>query len=106
MNRRTLIKFLTLWMEEKLPFSIIIIDIDRFKRVNDKYGHQAGDAVLKQLAQTVIHAIRPEDIGYRYGGEELVILLQQTTLAEAYLVAEQLRMEVEGGVDPVVCEDA
>ncbi|WP_341279034.1 diguanylate cyclase [Paenibacillus sp. FSL H8-0537] len=102
MNRRTLIKFLTLWMEENLPFSIIIIDIDRFKRVNDKYGHQAGDAVLKQLAQTVIHAIRPEDIGYRYGGEELVILLQQTTLAEAYLVAEQLRMEVEGGVDPVV----
>lgn len=102
MNRRTLIKFLTLWMEEKLPFSIIIIDIDRFKRVNDKYGHQAGDAVLKQLAQTVIHSIRPEDIGYRYGGEELVILLQQTALEEAYLVAEQLRMAVEEGVDPVV----
>ena len=74
--------------------SLILADLDDFKQVNDRYGHQAGDAVLRTLAD-VLHAnVRAIDLAARYGGEEFTVLLPQTDLADAEQVAERLRREV------------
>lgn len=77
------------------PFSLIFVDIDHFKTVNDRYGHPVGDRVLKSFAHLLKKSLRAEDEGFRYGGEEFVILAKSTALEEAYLLAERLRKEVE-----------
>lgn len=76
------------------PFSIIMFDIDHFKKVNDTYGHSVGDVVLQQVAEICKGALRDVDIIARYGGEEFVILLPETTASEAQLMAERLRQLV------------
>jgi diguanylate cyclase (GGDEF)-like protein/PAS domain S-box-containing protein len=76
-------------------FSIIMLDIDVFKRVNDTYGHLAGDEVLIQVANCVRQTIRQVDIAARYGGEEMVIMLPETTMEAARVTAERLRSKVE-----------
>lgn len=73
------------------PFSILMFDIDLFKKVNDSYGHAVGDMVLQQIADICKHSLRDVDIFARYGGEEFVILLPETTVTEAQLMAERLR---------------
>lgn len=73
------------------PVSLILFDVDHFKQVNDTYGHQAGDHVLKTLATRVKHALRASDFLARYGGDELVIVLPHTPLSTAAMVAERLR---------------
>ena len=70
-------------------------DIDFFKKVNDTYGHAVGDLVLKTVAKTIKKGLREYDIPSRYGGEEFAILLPNTTLDEASMVAERLRKQVE-----------
>ena len=77
------------------PFSLIIIDIDFFKKFNDTYGHQSGDAVLRQVAQTLKKNSRATDIVCRYGGEEMSILLPNTNSEEALFNAERIRKAVE-----------
>ena len=77
------------------PLSIIMFDIDNFKRVNDRHGHLAGDQVLKTVASTVQKAIRDVDILCRYGGEEFIVVLPETELDHAVEGAERLRHEVE-----------
>ena len=72
------------------PFSLIIIDIDFFKKFNDKYGHQAGDAVLRQVAQTLKKNSRTTDYVCRYGGEEMSIILPNTTAEEALFNANRI----------------
>jgi diguanylate cyclase (GGDEF)-like protein len=80
---------------EHEPLSIMMIDIDRFKRVNDTYGHQVGDRVIIKLAE-VIHAIkRKSDVACRYGGEEFVLLLPRTTSEGAFKLAQHIRKEIE-----------
>jgi len=74
--------------------SIIIMDIDRFKRVNDVFGHLAGDRVLENLALTIKQTIRVDDIASRFGGEEFTILLPDTDKNKAFLTAERLRNTV------------
>ena len=74
--------------------SMIFIDIDHFKRVNDTFGHQSGDAVLKKLAKIVSHNIRKSDAFGRYGGEEFIIICPETTANKAYILAEKLRQSV------------
>jgi len=74
--------------------SLIIVDIDDFKKVNDTYGHEAGDAVLRQVGKIVGDGVRAVDICARYGGEEMVILLPQTPIAGAAELAERLRAAV------------
>ncbi|HLG19583.1 MAG TPA: GGDEF domain-containing protein [Bdellovibrionota bacterium] len=69
----------------------ILLDIDHFKKVNDTYGHQAGDAVLRAIANALQQEIRRYDVLARYGGEEFVILLRATALDNALLLAERLR---------------
>jgi diguanylate cyclase (GGDEF)-like protein len=77
------------------PLSVIIIDVDHFKKVNDTHGHLAGDAVLKHMAALVKRLIRPEDILARYGGEEFVIIARGTDAPNAFILAERLRQAVE-----------
>ena len=77
-----------------LPASLIMADIDYFKRVNDNFGHEAGDVVLKHVAGVFLEQVRAIDICARYGGEEIALLLPQTDLAGAVELAERLRRAV------------
>ncbi len=76
------------------PLAIGMADIDRFKRVNDRHGHLAGDALLKRVAQTLAGGLRASDIIGRYGGEEFLFILPETDMEGAVLVAEKLRARV------------
>ena len=71
--------------------SVVMIDIDRFKDLNDAYGHLTGDAVLREIARRIEGTVRTIDVVARYGGEEFVVLMPETDLAEAVLVAERVR---------------
>lgn len=75
----------------KRPFAIVLLDLDHFKLVNDTYGHEDGDRVLKHLAEVVASSLREDDIACRYGGEEFVLLLRATGLQAARIVANRLR---------------
>lgn len=75
--------------------SLLMLDIDFFKRVNDEHGHPAGDAVLFQIGQVIRARVRGHDIAARIGGEELAILMPETDLAGARVLAEQLRQGIE-----------
>lgn len=77
------------------PLSLLIIDIDYFKRVNDTFGHLAGDEILKIVSQTIAAAIRSNDILARYGGEEFIVLMPGVNLANAINAAERIRARVE-----------
>jgi diguanylate cyclase (GGDEF)-like protein len=76
--------------------SCIMLDIDHFKRVNDKYGHRIGDTVLREFAQLVKRHTRKSDLFARYGGEEFIILLPQTSSKGSMVEAERLRKIVKG----------
>ncbi|MBT4074948.1 MAG: GGDEF domain-containing protein [Gammaproteobacteria bacterium] len=80
------------------PTSIIMIDLDFFKSINDKWGHEAGNQALKMAATVFKQAIRLSDVVCRYGGEEFVIILPQTTLPTAVNVAERVRLWLEQAV--------
>lgn len=82
------------------PLTAAFIDADKFKSINDTYGHPAGDAVLRGLGPAIRKALRATDLLGRYGGEELVLLLPGTTLAQAAPVLERLRQEIEAMVIP------
>ncbi|WP_079909325.1 sensor domain-containing diguanylate cyclase [Paenibacillus sp. 32352] len=101
MNRRSLEKIMKQWVEETTAFSLLIMDIDRFKMINDTYGHQTGDAVLNHLAELLHHYLRQEDISCRYGGEEFVVLLRGTFLSDAYATAERIRLAFETTENPI-----
>lgn len=75
--------------------SLLVIDIDHFKSVNDQLGHTAGDAVLREVAQTVLGQLRQSDILGRFGGEEFVVLLPETMLADAAFIAERIGKAVK-----------
>jgi diguanylate cyclase (GGDEF)-like protein len=75
--------------------SVIVMDIDLFKRINDQYGHAVGDLVLKQVAKAAEASIRSSDALYRYGGEEFVVVLNGTDLHGAKLLAERIRENIE-----------
>jgi diguanylate cyclase (GGDEF)-like protein len=76
------------------PTSCIMIDIDHFKRFNDEHGHEAGDAVLRAVGQTLRHAVRQGDLAFRYGGEEFLLLLSGIDTSQAVERAEQLRARI------------
>ncbi|MEZ5616469.1 MAG: diguanylate cyclase [Rhodocyclaceae bacterium] len=84
------------------PVSMILFDVDHFKRVNDVHGHQAGDAVLRELALTAQSALRASDALFRWGGEEFAILAPSTGHRGAYRLAEALRLRVAGAAFPAV----
>jgi diguanylate cyclase (GGDEF)-like protein len=82
------------------PFGVAMIDIDRFKEVNDTYGHQAGDAVLHAVAQAVQRGTDPDGIVCRYGGEELVVFFPQKNTAEVIETVEGIRKKIDGAKTP------
>lgn len=82
----------------QLPLSVIMIDIDWFKKLNDGYGHEVGNSVLKHLASVIRDCVRDVDIFARYGGEEFVVILPQTALAEAKHISERIRSQVESTI--------
>ena len=77
------------------PFSLLLIDIDFFKKINDTFGHPAGDAVIKLVTKTLVKMVRKVDIVARYGGEEFVILLLKSDSNQAFQMAERIRTAVE-----------
>ncbi len=83
------------FLQGHLPSSAILFDIDNFKRVNDTYGHSAGDAVLVQVSNAVRECIRREDILARWGGEEFVIFFKYTNIKSALIIAEKIRVTIE-----------
>lgn len=78
-----------------LPLSVLLIDIDHFKQVNDTCGHQVGDSLLIYLSKMILSHIRNSDVAARYGGDELLILAQNTTVSSAAKLAERLRQNIE-----------
>ena len=83
------------------PLSLIIADVDHFKKVNDTYGHPAGDKVLTGVANCLKTKLRPRDLVARYGGEEFVLVLPETDAEGAMVVAERVRRAIEAAVHPI-----
>jgi diguanylate cyclase (GGDEF)-like protein len=80
----------------KSPFAIAILDVDKFKVINDTYGHLVGDQVLKEIANTLTTTLREYDLAGRFGGEEFALMLPQTRAPDAFRIAERVRANVAG----------
>jgi diguanylate cyclase (GGDEF)-like protein len=104
-NRRKLFERLGFEVEKAKrygrPLSLLMFDLDHFKRVNDKFGHNIGDAVLKTTANIVSGVIRNADIFARYGGEEFIIVSPETDITGAAALAEKIRSAVEQCLYPI-----
>jgi diguanylate cyclase (GGDEF)-like protein len=87
-----------LYNKFQTPFSLFILDIDHFKKVNDTYGHQTGDYVLEKLAAILKSNSRKEDIAARFGGEEFVLILPNIDVPESKLLADHLRHTIAQAV--------
>lgn len=87
-----------MFQRDKVSFCILMLDIDFFKKVNDRYGHDGGDALLKSLACTLKESLRDIDILARYGGEEFIALLPNTEKSDAFIVAQRVRLAVEKSI--------
>ncbi len=98
-NRR----FMDQWLNKNLPkaiskgsdLTLLMLDIDDFKKVNDRYGHEVGDKILIQVSRTIRETLRDCDVVVRYGGEEFVILLPDIDLNTGYRIAERVRKQIE-----------
>ncbi len=82
--------------DQRRAVSVMLLDIDHFKAINDHYGHAAGDEVLVRVGYVLQHAVRQDDLVARWGGEEFLVLLPHATLAESYEIAERIRQEIAG----------
>ncbi|WP_159931043.1 GGDEF domain-containing protein [Oceanicoccus sp. KOV_DT_Chl] len=94
----TLEREIALATRHKLPLSLLVVDIDKFKLINDDYGHAAGDYVLKDVASNLAQCSRETDSAYRayrFGGEEFVLVLNNTSNQGAAIVAERIRQSIE-----------
>lgn len=98
-NRRFLPSILKREIElcrrRKIPFAVMMVDIDHFKQVNDSHGHDVGDRILQQVASHLMNKVRAGDFVFRYGGEEFLIVLAEVDEAKAMQVAEKLRQRLE-----------
>lgn len=90
----TQMKEALLSVEDHQDFSVILLDLDWFKEINDKYGHEVGDQVLMEVSQTLLQSLADETIISRYGGEEFLIVLPDTKHDSAMIIAEQLRLSI------------
>src|SRR4030067_352835 len=82
-------------MRYQNPVSILMIDVDNFKHINDQFGHQAGDAVLQEISNRLIRSLREIDVPARYGGDEIAIILPETSVDQAFLAAKRLKVVLE-----------
>jgi diguanylate cyclase (GGDEF)-like protein len=103
-NRRNFDMFLTVELKRaaslKRPLSLIMLDLDKFKRYNDSYGHPTGDKLLSQIGEILQHNVRTIDLPARYGGEEFSIILPECSSNEAAFIGEKLRQAIERGAFP------
>jgi len=99
-NRRSLDKFLQQWTEQREEFTLMMLDIDHFKNINDTYGHAVGDEVLKYFAKEINNIIRHQDLSFRYGGEEFIILLPNISTQDAFKIAERICKKLETTSSP------
>jgi diguanylate cyclase (GGDEF)-like protein len=86
---------INLCKKNNLKLSIIMLDLDHFKEINDEYGHLVGDEVLALVGETIKRSIRDTDFAGRYGGEEFLIILPDTDLEKAIVIADRIRSNVE-----------
>lgn len=100
LNRRFLASIvgreLGLAASNDVPFTVLMVDVDHFKAVNDTHGHASGDAVLQQVAEMLLNSVRPADFVFRYGGEEFLVALVETPEHKAREIAEVIRADCEG----------
>ena len=94
LNRRSFLRMLGLSVVSDEPFSLIMFDIDHFKSINDTYGHDVGDAVLREISQLMRDNIRENDTLARWGGEEFMVLSAKSNMKRSMRVAERLRQAV------------
>ncbi len=98
-NRRFMDEYLNKWnlflKRQQGKAAVLMLDLDHFKKINDTYGHQTGDLVLKKLAHVLVRNLRASDLVFRYGGEEILVFLPEVSKKDAIKVAEKLRRAVE-----------
>nr|WP_275983912.1 GGDEF domain-containing protein [Paenibacillus hamazuiensis] len=94
-NRRKFWTSIPVWAAEGRPFVLMLLDIDRFKQVNDLYGHLSGDEVLRSFAGILTDQSRSGDLVCRSGGEEFAVLIRDVTVSQAVSIAERMRLKVE-----------
>lgn len=82
-------------LRRKTQIGLLLCDLDYFKQVNDSYGHDVGDTLLKQTSQTLRNAVRDSDIVIRFGGEEFLVLLIDVNPGDSLAVAEKIRLAIE-----------
>ncbi len=92
--------FLIRYRRHQRPFSVIMLDIDHFKAINDRHGHLAGDKVLKEVSRVLLEEMREVDLVGRYGGEEFLMLLDETRAETAFVVAERIRNALAAAAVP------
>ncbi|KGX85621.1 sensor domain-containing diguanylate cyclase [Pontibacillus marinus] len=100
-NRRKMNEVMDDWTRQGIAFSLLAIDIDHFKSINDTYAHQAGDEVLKHLASTLQSVLPEHGQCFRYGGEEFVVLLPHLSSKSAFGIAERIRVTVQNVRNPL-----
>jgi diguanylate cyclase (GGDEF)-like protein len=100
LNRRAFEQKIKEWYDRKISFSLILIDIDHFKKINDQYGHLVGDDVLKFLASSMKEAAGEKDFCFRYGGEEFAILTEEPDFIKVIAIAERLRSATAASFSP------
>lgn len=109
-NRRAMNEEMRLCIEDyqrnQTPATLIVFDLDFFKQVNDDYGHNVGDELLVSVANLLLSRTRKTDRLFRFGGEEFVVLARATALADALLIAEQLRTQIEATLTPSSAHDS
>jgi diguanylate cyclase len=94
-------------IKQDIYYSILLMDMDHFKRINDNYGHESGDLVLRQFSEGILLAVRASDFVFRYGGDEFLVVLGNSKKADAMAIAERIRQHCEhrqfqtAGVDPI-----
>lgn len=108
-NRRYFEKVLPQELERarryNLSFSVLLIDADNFKKVNDTFGHPMGDRILATIGQTIKKALRTVDFAFRYGGEEFIVILPEASMKSAHRAAERIRQRIISDSRKVLCSD-
>jgi diguanylate cyclase (GGDEF)-like protein len=97
-NRLMFDEYLQHSIDKRIPFILALFDIDFFKNINDQYGHDVGDSVLKELTSHITHSLRRDDTLFRVGGEEFTLVFEKMELENALKVIERLRKEIENKV--------
>jgi diguanylate cyclase (GGDEF)-like protein len=98
-NRRTLDARVRALAADGIPFAIAIADLDHFKRINDEYGHDAGDRTLRTFAEAMRRTLRPDDLVARFGGDEFVMVIANCDARQAANALERVRREFARGLD-------